>query len=154
MKIIEGDFLGKGKKFAIVVSRFNDFFTKGLLAGAEDAFIRHGVDSNDIEVAWVPGAFEIPLISKKMAETKRYDAVIALGAIIKGSTPHFDFVAAEVSKGVAQVALQSEVPIVFGVLTTNNLDEAIERSGTKAGNKGFDAAISALELVNLIEKLK
>ncbi|HET6421898.1 MAG TPA: 6,7-dimethyl-8-ribityllumazine synthase [Geobacteraceae bacterium] len=153
-KYFEGNLDAKGLKFGILVSRFNSFIGERLLEGALDALIRHGAEDGDISVARVPGAFEIPLAAKKMSETGRYDAIICLGAVIRGSTPHFDYVAAEVSKGIAHVSLVSEVPIAFGVLTTDSIEQAIERAGTKAGNKGFDAAMTAIETVNLLKGLK
>ena len=153
MKKFEGNFNGQGVKIAIVAARFNEFITSKLIGGAEDILKRHEVQDNDINLFWVPGAFEIPLIAKKLAHSKKYDAVITLGAVIKGSTPHFDYVCAEVSKGVSQISLQSELPVIFGVLTTNNIEEAIERAGTKAGNKGADAAFSAIEMINLIKEI-
>ncbi len=153
MKDIQGKLIGKGMKIGIVLARFNEFIGSKLLAGAEDALIRHGVDEDDIEVAWVPGAYEIPLVAKKLAMSKKYDAVICLGAVIKGNTPHFDYVSAEVSKGIAQVGLLSEVPVIFGVLTVDNIEQAIERAGTKAGNKGSEAANSAIERVNLLNQI-
>lgn len=151
--IIEGHFTGSGKRFGIIASRFNEFITSKLVGGALDAFARHGVPEDNITVAWVPGAFEIPLVAKKMAESGRYDAVIALGCVIRGATPHFDYVAAEAAKGVGQAALQTGVPVLFGVLTTENIEQAIERAGTKAGNKGADAALGALEMTSLLDKL-
>ncbi len=153
-KFIEGSLDAKGLKFGILVSRFNSFICERLLEGALDALTRHGAADGDIEVARVPGAFEIPLAAKKMAETGRYDAVICLGAVIRGSTPHFDYVAAEVSKGIAHVSLDSGLPVAFGVLTTDSIEQAIERAGTKAGNKGFDAAVTAIETANLFRGLK
>jgi 6,7-dimethyl-8-ribityllumazine synthase len=150
-KIIEAKLLAEGKKFAIVVSRFNDFITEKLLEGALDGLLRSGARDEDIEIVKVPGAFEIPLIAKKMASTARYHAVICLGAVIRGATPHFDYVSAEVSKGIAMVGLESEVPVIFGIVTTDTIEQAIERAGTKAGNKGWSAAISAIEMANLIE---
>jgi len=150
-KTYEGNLLGKGLKFGVVVSRFNEFFSSKLLDGAKDALLRHGVAETDIEVAWTPGSFEIPLIAQKMAETKKYNAVICLGAVIRGGTPHFDYIASEVSKGIANVGLKTGVPVIFGVITTDTLEQAIERSGTKDGNKGFDAAVSAIEMANLIK---
>jgi len=150
--VYEGKYDGKGLKFAIVASRFNDFVVKSLIAGAVDALVRHNVDEKDIEIFKTPGAFEIPLICKKVAKTKKYDAVIALGAVIRGSTPHFDYVAAEVSKGVAKASYDTETPVIFGVLTTDTIEQAVERAGTKAGNKGAEAAMGALELVNLIKE--
>ena len=151
--IIEGHFTGSDKRFGIVASRFNEFITGKLVGGALDAFARHGVPEDNITVAWVPGAFEIPLVAKKMAGSGRYDAVIALGCVIRGATPHFDYVAAEAAKGVGQAALQTGVPILFGVLTTENIEQAIERAGAKAGNKGADAALGALEMASLLDKL-
>jgi 6,7-dimethyl-8-ribityllumazine synthase len=150
-KIIEAKLLAEGKKFAIVVSRFNDFITEKLLEGALDGLLRSGARDEDVEIVRVPGAFEIPLIAKKMASTARYHAVICLGAVIRGATPHFDYVSAEVSKGIAMVGLESEVPVIFGIVTTDTIEQAIERAGTKAGNKGWSAAISAIEMANLIE---
>ncbi|MBI3090033.1 MAG: 6,7-dimethyl-8-ribityllumazine synthase [Candidatus Tectomicrobia bacterium] len=148
-KILEGHLNGAGQRFGIVVSRFNEFVTRRLLDGTLDGLIRHGVRDEDITVAWVPGAFEIPLVAKKMARKGDYDAIICLGTVIRGATPHFDFVAAEVSKGVAAVALDTGVPIAFGVLTTETIEQAIERAGAKVGNKGYDAALGAIEMVNL-----
>ncbi len=149
-KILEGKLLGEGKKFALVVSRFNDFITDRLVGGAVDALLRSGVKDADIEIVKVPGAFEIPLIAKKMAEKGQYDAVICLGAVIRGATPHFDYVSAEVSKGIAMIGLESGIPVIFGIVTTDTIEQAIERAGTKSGNKGWDAAISAVEMANLI----
>jgi len=151
--LFEGMLTGKGLKFGLVVSRFNEFFSSKLLEGAKDALIRHGVSDDDISVAWTPGSFEIPLIAQKMTETKKYDAIICLGAVIRGGTPHFDYISAEVTKGIAQVSLNSGVPVIYGVITTDTLDQAIERSGTKAGNKGFDAAVSAIEMANLCKSI-
>lgn len=151
MRILEGKLTGKGIKVAIVAARFNEFITSKLIGGAEDILKRHEVEEDNISLIWVPGAFEIPLAAKKLAAGKEYDAIITLGAVIKGSTPHFDYVCAEVSKGVAHVALDSEIPVIFGVLTTNSIEEAIERAGTKAGNKGADAAMTAIEMVNLLK---
>lgn len=148
-KIMEGKLIAKGLKFGVVVSRFNELFTKKLLEGAEDTLIRHGVKTEDIEVAWVPGSFEIPLAAKFMARSKRFNAVICLGAVIRGQTPHFEYVSSEVAKGIAQVSLQTEVPTIFGIITTDTLEQAIERSGTKAGNKGSEAALTAIEMANL-----
>ena len=150
MKIYEGKLVADGVKIGIVAGRFNEFITSKLIGGAEDILRRHEVADEDISLIWVPGAFEIPLAAKKLAQSKKYDAIITLGAVIKGSTPHFDYVCAEVSKGVAHVALDSEIPVIFGVLTTNSIEEAIERAGTKAGNKGADAAMTAIEMVNLL----
>lgn len=153
IKIIQGNLVAQDDKYAIVIARFNDFIGSKLLEGCVDTLKRHGVEDENIEVIWVPGAFEIPLVAKKLAKSSKYSAVITLGAVIKGSTPHFDYVSAEVSKGVAQVALQSDIPVIFGVLTTDNIEQAIERAGTKAGNKGADAAKTAIEMVNLIKEL-
>ena len=153
MKVLEGNLIAKGIKVGIVVGRFNEFIGSKLLSGALDTLRRHGADEADVSVAWVPGAFEIPLTAKKMAKSGKYDAVICLGAVIKGSTSHYDYVCAEVSKGVAQAGLNTGVPVLFGVLTTDNIEQAIERAGTKAGNKGADAAIAALELANLLPQL-
>ena len=153
MRTFEGKFDGRNVKIAIVAGRFNEFITSKLIGGALDVLKRNDVSEENIDIAWVPGAFEIPLITKKLANTQKYDAIITLGAVIKGSTPHFDYVCAEVSKGVAQISLQSELPVIFGVLTTNNIEEAIERAGTKAGNKGADAAFSAIEMINLIKEI-
>ncbi len=152
-KTIEGHFRPGGKKFGIVVSRFNDFITSRLLGAAEDTLVRHGVSTDAITVAWAPGAFETPLVVKKMAESGKYDAIIALGCVIRGGTPHFDYVAGEAAKGVGQVAMQTGVPVLFGILTTESIEQAIERAGTKAGNKGADAAIAAIEMVTLLEQL-
>ena len=150
-KFHEAKLFAEGKKFALVVSRFNDFITEKLLSGALDALIRSGTSDEDIEVVKVPGAFEIPVLAQKMARTKRFDAVICLGAVIKGSTPHFDYVSAEVSKGVAAVSMESDIPVIFGVITVDTIEQAIERAGTKAGNKGWSAAIAAVEMANLFE---
>jgi 6,7-dimethyl-8-ribityllumazine synthase len=152
-KTYEGNLIGKGLKFGVVVARFNEFFSGKLLEGAMDALIRHGVVESDIEIAWTPGSFEIPLIAQKMAESKKYNAVICLGAVIRGGTPHFDYIASEVAKGIANVGLKTGVPVIFGVITADTLEQAIERSGTKAGNKGFDAAVSAIEMANLLKGL-
>ena len=153
MRTFEGKFDGRNVKIAIVAGRFNEFITSKLIGGALDVLKRNDVSEKNIDIAWVPGAFEIPLIAKKLANTQKYDAIITLGTVIKGSTPHFDYVCSEVSKGVAQISLQSELPVIFGVLTTNNIEEAIERAGTKAGNKGADAAFSAIEMINLIKEI-
>lgn len=152
-KQYEGMLLGKGLKFGVVISRFNEFFSRKLLDGAMDALLRHDVSDDDIEVAWTPGSFEIPLIAQKMAQTKKYDAIICLGAVIRGSTPHFDYIAAEVTKGIANINLNTGVPIIFGVITTDTLEQAIERSGSKVGNKGKDAAVSAIEMANLVKSI-
>ncbi|MGE5371882.1 MAG: 6,7-dimethyl-8-ribityllumazine synthase [Solirubrobacterales bacterium] len=151
-KVLEGKLVGDGLRFGIVVSRFNEFFTQKLLGGAMDALTRHGVSADDIDVTWVPGAYEIPLVAGKMAQ-KGYDAVLCLGAVIRGATPHFEYVSAEVTKGIAQVGLNSGKPIINGVITTDTLEQAIERAGTKAGNKGFDAAITGIEMANLMKAL-
>jgi 6,7-dimethyl-8-ribityllumazine synthase len=153
MKTFEGNLIVKGAKFNIVVGRFNEFIGAKLLEGAKDALLRHGATEDSIDVTWVPGAFEIPLVAKKIAKSKNYDAVICLGAVIRGNTPHFDYVANEVTKGVAHVSLETEVPVIFGVLTTDSIEQAIERAGTKAGNKGFEAAVTAIEMVNLLKSL-
>jgi 6,7-dimethyl-8-ribityllumazine synthase len=153
-KIIEGKISAEGFRFAIVTSRFNDFISSKLLEGAMDALLRHGAEENSIFLAKVPGAFEIPLAAKKMADVGKYDAIICLGAVIRGATPHFDYVAAEVAKGIAVVSLESKVPVAFGVLTTDNLEQAIERAGSKAGNKGWDAAMAAMEMVNLFRAIE
>lgn len=154
MKVYEGKFLSKGVKIGIVVARFNEFITSKLLGGAMDALKRHEVGEEDIDVAWVPGAFEIPLIASKMAKSGKYDAVICLGTVIRGSTSHYDYVCNEVSKGIAQVSLETGLPVMFGVLTTENIEQAIERAGTKAGNKGFDCAVGAIEMINLIREME
>ncbi|SDC57409.1 MULTISPECIES: 6,7-dimethyl-8-ribityllumazine synthase [unclassified Candidatus Frackibacter] len=153
-KVFEGKLVGKGLKFGIIVGRFNEFISNKLLSGALDALKRHDVAEEDVEVAWVPGAFEIPLIAKKMAKSNKYDAVICLGAVIRGATPHFDYVCNEVSKGIGKVGLQEEVPVMFGVITTDTIEQAIERAGTKAGNKGWEAAVGALEMANLIKDIE
>lgn len=152
-KIYEGQLDARGLKIALVLSRFNSFITERLLEGAQDALARHGAEADNLAIVRVPGAFELPLAARKLAESGRYDAVIALGTVIRGSTPHFDYVAAEVSKGLAQVGLQSGLPVAFGVLTCDTIDQAIERAGTKAGNKGFDAAMTAIEMVNLFKAM-
>lgn len=152
-KVYKGKLVGTGLKVGLVVGRFNEFITSKLLSGAEDALRRHGVKEEDVEVAWVPGAFEIPLVAKKMAQSGKYDAVVTLGTVIRGSTPHFDFVSNEVSKGVASVSLDADIPVIFGVLTTDNIEQAIERAGTKAGNKGAEAAVSAIEMANLLNQI-
>ena len=154
MNIIEGKLVGQGMKIGIVASRFNDFIVSRLVSGAEDTLLRHGVAPEDITLAYVPGAFEIPLLAKRMAESGRNDAVLALGAVIRGSTTHYDYVCAEVSKGIATVSLNSDVPVMFGVLTTDTIEQAIERAGTKAGNKGYDCALGAVEMVNLIRAIE
>ena len=148
---IEGDLQATGKKFGIIVSRFNSFVSERLLEGALDTLLRSGAEEDAIDVVRVPGAFEIPLVAKKMANTRRFDAVICLGAVIRGSTPHFDYVSAEVTKGVAMIGMESEIPVIFGVITTDTIEQAIERAGTKAGNKGWSAAVAAVEMANLFE---
>lgn len=152
-KSYEGTLLGEGLKFGVVISRFNEFITTRLLEGAEDALIRHGVKESDIEVAWTPGSFEIPLIAKKMAETGKYAAIICLGAVIRGGTSHFDYIATEVTKGIAQVGLATGMPVIYGVVTADTLEQAIERAGTKMGNAGFQAAASAIEMANLMRAI-
>lgn len=154
MKVFEGKITAKGLKVAIVASRFNEFITSKLLGGAVDALERHECKADDITVAWVPGAFEIPMVAKKLASSKKYDAVICLGAVIRGATPHFDYVCAECAKGIAQVGMEFGVPVTFGVLTTENIQQAVERAGSKAGNKGVDAAMAAMEMANLYKELK
>lgn len=154
MKTLEGKLVSKEIRIGIVASRFNEFITSKLLSGALDGLFRHGVPEEAVEVAWVPGAFEIPLIASKMAKSGKYDAVICVGAVIRGSTSHYDYVCNEVSKGIAGVSLQTGVPVLFGVLTTENIEQAIERAGTKAGNKGYDCALSAIEMVNLIREIE
>lgn len=153
MSIIEGLLTSEGERFCIIVARFNEFITSKLLSGATDELKRHGVDEKNIDIVWVPGAFEIPFIAKKCAETKKYDAIITLGAVIRGATPHFDYVSNEAAKGVAQVSLSQNIPVIFGILTTDNIEQAIERAGTKAGNKGSEAAKTAIELVSLVKKI-
>ena len=153
MKTFEGRLVAEGLKVGIIVARFNEFIGSKLLSGAVDGLVRHGVNDDDIEVAWVPGAFEIPVAAQRMAQSKKYDAIICLGAVIKGSTSHYDYVCAEVSKGVASVSLQYGLPVMFGVLTTDNIEQAIERAGTKAGNNGYDCALSAIEMANLFRQM-
>lgn len=154
MNFFEGNVVSKDIKVGIVVARFNEFITSKLLSGAEDGLLRHNVKPEDIDVAWVPGAFEIPLIASKMAKSGKYDAVIALGAVIRGSTTHYDYVCSEVSKGIANVSLNSDIPVMFGVITTENIEQAIERAGSKAGNKGYECATGAIEMVNLIRNIE
>ncbi len=151
--LYEGALLGKGLKIGVVVSRFNDFITRRLLEGAQDALVRHGVNDADIDVAWVPGSFEIPLIAKKFADSKKYNAIICLGTVIRGATPHSEYINAEVSKGIARISLDSGIPVAFGVITADTLEQAIERAGVKEGNKGFAAAVDAIEMANLMKKL-
>lgn len=153
MKTFEGRLVAEGLKVGIIVARFNEFIGSKLLSGAIDGLVRHGMNEEDIEVAWVPGAFEIPVAAQRMAQSKKYDAIICLGAVIKGATSHYDYVCAEVSKGVASVSLQFGLPVMFGVLTTDNIEQAIERAGTKAGNKGYDCALSAIEMANLFRQM-
>ncbi len=154
VKTVEGNLIAKGKSFAIVASRFNDFMTKELVAGCVDTLVRHGAEEKDIVLSWVPGAFEIPTVAQKFAKIKTYDAVICLGTVIRGSTPHFDYIAAEVSKGIAKISQDTGVPVIFGVITADTIEQAIERAGAKEGNKGQDAALSAIEMVNLLGKIK
>lgn len=152
-RIYEGKLIGEGLRMGIVASRFNELVVKKLVEGATDALTRHGVTGENVEFAWVPGAFEIPLVAQRMAESKEYDAVICLGAVIRGATPHFEYIASEAAKGIAQVMLKTGIPVIFGILTTENLEQALERAGTKAGNKGWDAALSAIEMANLLREL-
>ncbi len=152
-KLFEGVLLGEGLKIGVVISRFNEFITSKLLEGTKDALLRHGVNQDNIDVAWVPGAFEIPLVARNLAQSKRYDAVICLGAVIRGATPHFEYVAAEVTKGIAKVGLETGLPVSYGIITADTLEQAIERAGTKAGNKGFDAAVDTIEMVNLLRSI-
>ncbi|MFY9402805.1 MAG: 6,7-dimethyl-8-ribityllumazine synthase [Candidatus Omnitrophota bacterium] len=154
IKVVEGDLIGRGKKFGIVASRFNDFMTKELVAGCTDTLLRHGVKEEDILVSWAPGAFELPLVVGKMAKTKSFNALICLGTVIRGATPHFDYIASEVAKGIAKVSVDTGIPVIFGVITADTIEQAIERAGTKDGNKGRDAALSAIEMANLVEKIK
>lgn len=153
MNVIQGNLIANGMKIGIVASRFNEFITSKLIGGAEDCLVRHDVPTENIDLAWVPGAFEIPVVAQKMAQSGKYDGIICLGAVIRGATSHYDYVCAEVSKGIATVSLQTGIPVMFGVVTTDNIEQAIERAGTKAGNKGYDCAMSVLEMVNLIKQL-
>lgn len=153
MRILEGNLIGQDKNFAIVAGRFNEFIVSKLIDGSLDAFKRHGVEEENIDLAWVPGAFEIPLIAKKLAKSGKYAGVVCLGTVIRGATSHYDYVCGEVSKGIANVSLDTEVPVIFGIVTTENIEQAIERAGTKAGNKGFDAAMAAIEMANLLENI-
>lgn len=153
MKVISGKLNAKGKRLAIIASRFNEFITSKLIAGAEDMLVRHEVNGDDISLIWVPGAFEIPAAAQKAAQSKNYDAVLCLGCVIRGATPHFDYVCAEVSKGVAAAGMKADVPVIFGVLTTENIEQAVERAGTKAGNKGADAALAAIEMINVYAQI-
>ena len=154
MNILEGKVVAEGMKVGIVVARFNEFITSKLLSGAIDGLVRHDVNEDDVDVAWVPGAFEIPLVASKMAKSRKYDAVICLGAVIRGSTSHYDYVCNEVSKGIAAVSMENDIPVMFGVITTENIEQAIERSGSKAGNKGYECALGAIEMVNLVRQLE
>lgn len=153
-KTIEGNLIAKGKKFVIVASRFNDFITKELISGCLDTLLRHGAEDKDLAITWVPGAFEIPLIAKKLAKSASYDAVICLGTVIRGATPHFDYIASEVAKGIASVSQETGQPVIFGIITADTIEQAVERAGTKDGNKGRDAALSAIEMANLLVQLK
>ncbi len=153
-KVIEGNLIAKGRKFSIIASRFNDFMTKELVSGCVDTLVRHGAVDQDLTIVWVPGAFEIPAVARKLAKTKSYDAVICLGTVIRGATPHFDYIASEVTKGVARVSQDTGIPVIFGIITADTIEQAIERSGAKDGNKGRDAALSAIEMVNLLDKIK
>ena len=153
MKKIEGNVVADGKKIGIVAARFNEFIVSKLVGGAEDGLVRHGVNTDDVDLVWVPGSFEIPVVAKKMALSGKYDAVICLGAVIRGQTSHYDYVCNEVSKGIAAVSMESELPVMFGILTTDNIEQAIERAGTKAGNKGYDCALGAIEMVNLMKQI-
>lgn len=153
MPVYEGHMVGTGLKVACVVSRFNELLSSRLLSGAQDGFVRHGVEAGDVDVAWVPGAFEIPLVARRLAESGRYDAVVCLGVIIRGGTPHFEYIASEVSKGVAKITLDTGVPVIFGVITADTIEQAVERAGTKAGNKGYEAAMSAIEMANLLKTM-
>ncbi len=154
VKVIEGSLIAKGKKFGIVASRFNNFMTKELVSGCLDTLARHGADGQDLTVTWVPGAFEIPLVAQKLAKGKNYDALICLGTVIRGATPHFDYIASEVSKGIAKVSQEMGIPVIFGIITADTIEQAVERAGSKDGNKGSDAALSAIEMVNILEKIK
>lgn len=154
MRVLEGNVVAEGAKIGIVAARFNEFIVSKLIAGARDGLVRHNVSDDDITLVWVPGAFEIPLMAKKMAQSGEYDAVICLGAVIRGATSHYDYVCAEVSKGIAAVSLESGIPVMFGVVTTDNIEQAIERAGTKAGNKGYDCALGAIEMINLAKQIK
>ncbi len=154
VKVIEGKLLAKGQSFGLVASRFNDFMTKELVSGCVDTLIRHGAEEKDITIAWVPGAFEVPLAAQKMAKTKSFDALICLGTVIRGATPHFDYIASEVAKGIAKVSLDCNLPVIFGIITADSIEQAVERAGSKDGNKGRDAALSAIEMINLSGQLK
>lgn len=154
VKVIEGKMLAKGQTFGLVASRFNDFMTKELVSGCIDTLTRHGAEDKDITVAWVPGAFEVPLVAQKMAKSKSFDALICLGTVIRGATPHFDYIASEVAKGIAKVSLDNSMPVIFGIITADSIEQAVERAGSKDGNKGRDAALSAIEMINLSQQLK
>jgi 6,7-dimethyl-8-ribityllumazine synthase len=154
VKTIEGNLIAKGKKFGIIASRFNDFITKELVSGCLDTLTRHGVNNEDLSITWVPGAFEAPLLAQRLAKSKSYDALICLGTVIRGSTPHFEYIASEVAKGIAKVSLDSGLPVIFGIITADTIEQAIERAGTKEGNKGRDAALSAIEMANLLAQIK
>jgi len=154
VKVVEGNLIAKGKKFVIVASRFNDFITKELIAGCTDTLVRHGADDKDLVLTWVPGAFEIPLVAQRLAKSRVYDAVICLGTVIRGSTPHFDYIASEVAKGIARVSQDTALPVIFGIITADTIEQAVERAGTKEGNKGRDAALSAIEMANLLTQIK
>ncbi|MCL6446805.1 MAG: 6,7-dimethyl-8-ribityllumazine synthase [Armatimonadetes bacterium] len=153
-KVYEGHLLGEGLRFGLVVGRFNEFITNRLLSGALDALKRHGVAEEDVEIAWVPGAFEVPLAARKMIEKRRFNAIICLGAVIRGATPHFEYVAAEVAKGIARISMETGVPVAFGIITADTIEQAIERAGTKAGNKGWSAAVTAIEMANLLKNME
>ena len=153
-KTTEGNLIVKGKKFGIIASRFNDFITKELVSGCLDTLIRHGANNEDLSITWVPGAFEVPLIAQRLAKSKSYDALICLGTVIRGSTPHFDYIASEVAKGIAKVSLDTGLPVIFGIITADTIEQAVERAGTKEGNKGRDAALSAIEMANLLAQIK
>jgi 6,7-dimethyl-8-ribityllumazine synthase len=153
-KIIEGSLIAKGKKFSIVASRFNDFITKELVAGCLDTLVRHGVEDKDLTITWVPGAFEIPVVAQRLAKSKSYDALICLGTVIRGATPHFDYIASEAAKGIARVSQDTGLPVIFGIITADTIEQAVERAGTKEGNKGADAALNAIEMANLLSQLK
>jgi len=154
VKTTEGNLIVKGKKFGIIASRFNDFITKELVSGCLDTLIRHGANNEDLSITWVPGAFEVPLLAQKLAKSKSYDALICLGTVIRGSTPHFDYIASEVAKGIAKVSLDTGLPVIFGIITADTIEQAVERAGTKEGNKGRDAALSAIEMANLLAQIK
>ncbi|MFH1888625.1 MAG: 6,7-dimethyl-8-ribityllumazine synthase [Candidatus Omnitrophota bacterium] len=154
VKTREGNLIAKGRKFAVIASRFNDFITKELVSGCLNTLVRHGADNDELTVTWVPGAFEVPLIAQKLAKSKSYDALICLGTVIRGSTPHFDYIASEVTKGIAKVSLDTGLPVIFGIITADTIEQAVERAGTKEGNKGRDAALSAIEMVNLLTQIK